>query len=118
MHAPFAAIAVTIPLFIKSIINGETPTLMGWAPIPTTTGLWCLLASTTDRTTAFRSDAARKEGRPSINVLNDAPRAWGDAESSISTLLFLEDKGYVFIFLSEICLYVFIPYVPFVLPNS
>src|SRR4030067_61803 len=98
MQAPFIAICVIMPRFIKSMIIGFNPTFIGCAPIANVTVLPFFFANTTASTTSLKFFAERICGSELRRYFKPAPFLYGIANSFFFTLLFLDFNEYVFIF--------------------
>ena len=85
--APLKATAEKIPRFIASTISGLSPTLMGCAPIISSTGRPACTASAMACATARKSCTAKNEGRALKNSVKLPPRTCGRAKASTATLL-------------------------------
>src|SRR3989338_3954006 len=93
--APFMATALMIPLYIKSMIRGLSPTLIGCAPIPKTIVLSLRWARAILRAISLRFCAARISGSPRIKERSRAPFWSFFPKRDLRTLLKRFFSGYV-----------------------
>jgi hypothetical protein len=86
--APFMATPLSTPLSMRSIMIGLSPTLIGWAPMPSSTGRFWARASHILRTTSSKSAAPKTEGSRCRNSRSDCPGSQGCPVIANETLLF------------------------------
>src|SRR4030042_2957732 len=105
IHAPFVAIAVIIFFFMRSMMIGDNPTFIGWAPIPRITGLLFWHALTIALTVDTKSFTARRGGSLLIKHCMVSPFDDGVARMESETLLFLLVIEEVLTFFNDTGLY-------------
>ena len=92
MPAPFMATPVISPRCSRSMSTGLKPTLMGWAPMPRSTGRPCFRAWTQAAATSRKAAPARIRGRRSTNSRKLPPGRQGLPKSWQLTLECRSDK--------------------------